>query len=117
MDSKIVFLNKILTYIFIVSVLSVLGSNFYNYVVTKRYSFLVEASCNPSLEKCFYRDCDIKDECPPNKLSYYKKFIIKSKEFPFCVNNSCKNECESNFLICTEVVCGGALGDTCVLNN
>ena len=74
MWNKIKFnLNIILIVLFFTSFLIAIGSSYYKYYYAKDYDFLVEASCNPEIEKCNFRDCENEpDSCPPNGLSNYK---------------------------------------------
>jgi hypothetical protein len=105
--------NTILTIVFTISLFVAIGANFYKYIYTKQYDFLVEAACDPSIEKCFYRDCEQTNDCPPNNLSVYKKYLLKGKDFPLCSDNSCKQECESGQIQCSLVLCNESAGDVC----
>lgn len=57
--------------------------------------------CDPDSDTCQYRPCD-KDssKCLPNKLSYYKSYIVKAKDFKKCRDNTCLNECASGLIQC-----------------
>jgi hypothetical protein len=91
-----------------------IGASFWKYYYTKDYDFIVEASCEPQIEYCFFRDCEANpDSCPPNGLSNYKVFNIKAYDFDKCADNSCKVECESNKIACTQVECDSSNEDVC----
>lgn len=106
--------RRIITIIAFVLFFSALASNFYHYYISKNYDYLLEASCDPSFEKCFSRDCELSpDDCPPNGLSDYKQFIIKAYDFPKCKDNSCKSECEEGTISCEEIMCGELEEDIC----
>src|SRR3989344_8765702 len=79
-------------------------SSYYKYYYTKDYDYLIEAKCDPSMEKCFFRDCA--DYCPPNGLSNYKEFYVKAFEFSKCSNNSCELECNNGSINCVPIPCG-----------
>jgi hypothetical protein len=113
MKSKRGVFNTALTVIFSLSLVIAIGSNFYRYIYTKQYTFLVEAPCDATLEKCFHRACETSDDCPPNNLSVYKKYTLSGKDFSQCSDNSCKQECESNQIACSVVLCNESVGDTC----
>ncbi len=90
----------------VLSVVAVIFTSFYNFYFKKNYSFMVEASCDSQKEVCFYRDCDTEDaECPPNNLSYYKKYTINAKDFPLCENEDCTNACSTGLIKCEETEC------------
>ncbi len=107
-------MNKTLFTLLTLMVLSALGSSYYIFYYQKDYEFLVEASCDPSSQSCFARDCVNTDGCPPNNLSIYKVFELKASDFDSCKDTSCKMECESGTLSCVEVKCGDGPDDICV---
>lgn len=110
--------NLIFTIVLFVSFFLAIGSGYYKYVVLKDYKFLVEQSCDPETEQCFFRDCEnTPDECPPNGLSYYKKAYIKAADFPTCTDNSCLKECNEELFMCRPIACDESQGDVCVQSN
>jgi len=92
-------------YILLFSVIIVVAISFYNFYFQKNYDFLVETSCDSTSETCFYRDCSIADECPPNNLSYYNKYTIKASDFAMCKNEDCTNFCKENASLCLKTEC------------
>ncbi len=106
-------LNKTLTIIILLSFLIAIGANFYKYYYTKNYDYLLEAKCDPAIEKCFERDCTNPDDCPPDGLSDYKEFNIKAYDFPKCSDKSCEKECSLGVISCTQTICGESPDDTC----
>lgn len=106
--------NTLVVWLFILSVIVVGAACFYRYFYTKNYDVRVEASCNPELEDCSYRDCTTDpSECPPNGLAIYKVYTIKAYDFEKCIDNSCKNECESSQIQCEQIACDESEGDIC----
>lgn len=95
-------------------VVVVIGATGWRYLINEHYDFVVEASCDPSTETCFYRDCST-GECPPNELENYKVFTIEAKDFDSCEDNSCKRECEEGIIACEELVCGDSEEDECAV--
>lgn len=107
--------NNIINLLLVFSIILAISFSFYHYYYQQDYNYRVEALCDPSIENCFYRECDINiDACLPNKLSYYKVFILKAYDFPKCADNSCKSECESGKMICKQVSCNRLSDDQCV---
>ncbi len=106
---------KSLRFIFLclIFLLAPIGSSFYKYFYTKNYDYLIEAKCNPSIEKCFLRDCKNSVDCPPNGLSVYKEFYIKAYDFHLCSQNSCEKECSQNLITCIPIECGNSQDDNC----
>ena len=105
--------DTILAGIFFVLFFAVIGTSFYKYFYTKNYDYLVEASCDTSIESCFFRDCTNPDDCPPNGLSEYKAYYVNAADFAQCADNSCKAECEAGSISCTPIACDESVGDTC----
>lgn len=100
-------IDVFLVFLFLFLFFSAVGVSFYKYFYKNDYDYLVEASCDPSTENCFFRDCENEpDSCPPNNLSFYKEFYVKGYDFKKCSNNSCDNECKSGTMTCREIVCG-----------
>ncbi len=109
--------NKTLLIFFLLSFIYAIGFNLYKFYLAKNYNFIVEAACNPESETCFYRDCtDASVDCPPNSLSFYKKFIIKAGDFDACTDNSCARECREKMIRCLPLYCDESAGDVCRAN-
>ena len=106
--------------IFLIAIVSMvvlaIGSTFWLFYLQKNYTVIVEASCDPASETCFYRLCTSSEntgDCPPNELENYKVFSLQAYDFENCADNSCKQECESGTFECVETVCGETEGDEC----
>lgn len=69
----------------------------YNFYFEKDFPILVEESCDPSMEQCFYRNCE-DEECPPNELEYYSQYYVEASDFTSCEST---NDCNLNTL-CTD---------------
>lgn len=105
--------NKLFLGAVIFMILAVLGTTTYKYLIAKNYQFNVEASCDPTNNKCFQRDCSNPDDCPPNQLSFYRVFTLSASDFGKCLDNSCLKECTSGVIKCEETICGDSEGDEC----
>ncbi len=92
-------------YILLFSCFVVVAVSFYNFYLKKDYYFIVETNCDSTSETCFYRDCSIADECPPNNLSYYSKYTINANDFAMCENEDCTNFCKENADSCVKTEC------------
>lgn len=84
---------------------SAIISCFYLFYIKKDFDFIVETDCDPNTETCFYRDCGIVDECPPNNLSYYNEYTLKAKDFQSCPNEDCMEACASGTIECIKTEC------------
>ncbi len=104
--------TKVLLWILSLSVVAVIASTGYKFLVLKDYNFIVEAPCDPAGEVCFTRDCSTGD-CPPNELENYRIFSVPAGDFPKCADNSCLDECVSGLIPCEETVCGDDPADEC----
>lgn len=104
--------NKIFLWLIALSVVAVILSTAYKFTLQKNYDFIVEASCDPTSEACFYRNCD-DEECPPNGLENYKVFLINAADFQKCSDNSCTIQCSENSISCEEIICGESEEDIC----
>lgn len=91
--------------------------SFYFFYFKKDYNFIVETKCDPTTQTCFYRDCSIADNCPPNNLSYYNVYTLKAKDFNQCTNEDCTDFCNLNNGMCIKTECTESdISDgTCVL--
>lgn len=96
--------NKFLN-ILVISSLVVINVCFYVFYYQKDYDFIVETQCDPAKETCFYRDCSIDGECPPNNLSYYNSYTIKAKDFKTCENEDCTQVCTTKQIECVKTEC------------
>lgn len=105
--------SKIFLWVISLSVLLVILSTGYKFLLKKNYDFLVEAPCDPASSTCYYRDCSNPDDCPPNGLENYRIFSLAASDFPKCTDNSCLNECTSAAIACEEVTCGEDEADEC----
>lgn len=94
--------NYFLVFVFI-SLFLVVFSAFFNLFIKKDYDFLVETTCDNAREICFYRDCET-EECPPNKLSFYKEYHMRAYDFAKCENEDCTLFCATSGK-CEEVLC------------
>lgn len=92
-----------ITYLFIITLVSVVIFSLHRYYWIGDYAFLIETPCDPTVEKCQYRACD-KDwkKCLPNKLSYYKSYIINADDFRRCEDNTCEIECVTSKIKCIQ---------------
>lgn len=86
------------------SLISIILS-FYFYYLNRDYDFIVETECNPKLETCFYRDCSIPDNCPPNNLFYYNQYTINANDYHKCINEDCTFACNSGLINCIKTEC------------
>jgi hypothetical protein len=92
--------------------------SFFQFYIRKDYSFEVETSCDPTTEACFYRDCEGEGNfCPPNGLSYYKRYSINAGDFDSCTGGDCASVCVTGMIACIQIVCddsSSAEGSVCV---
>jgi hypothetical protein len=77
----------------------------------KDYDFVVEVACDPTKEICFERNCSNPDDCPPNKLSDFKRYILKARDFSMCENENCASVCENGTIKCKPIKCVENLDD------
>lgn len=105
-------MNKWLFIVISAMVLAAIANNFYTFYIQKNYSFTVEASCDPSAQSCYLRDCST-GECPPNELETYRVFDLKAADFARCSDDSCLTECTSGAIKCQEIPCGESADDSC----
>jgi hypothetical protein len=92
--------------------------SFFQFYIRKEYSFEVETACDPTTEACFYRDCEQEENfCPPNDLSYYKRYSISAGDFSSCTGGDCASACATGIITCTQIACDDAShaeGSVCV---
>lgn len=103
--------------LFLLCLIAILIS-FNNFYINKNFDFIVETSCNPEVETCYFRNCQAEDaECPPNNLSYYKVYSLNAKDFKKCENEDCAVFCSINSDLCEETVCSEEDGEECISPN
>lgn len=109
--------HNVFLYILLISCAVVIATSFYFFYFKKDYNFIVETKCDPTAQTCFYRDCSITDNCPPNNLSYYSVYTLKAKDFNQCINEDCTDFCSLNTGMCIKTECTESdISDgTCVL--
>ncbi len=100
--------------LFLLCLITILMSvNFF--YIKKDYDFVVETSCNPETESCYFRDCESEDaECPPNNYSYFKMYSINAKDFETCEGEDCAYVCATNLDLCEEIECSEEDGYECL---
>jgi hypothetical protein len=96
------------------SVVAALMFSVWHYLIKKDYHFLVEASCDPALETCYFRDCSNPDDCPIGELEYYHVSRIWASDFSLCSDNTCAAECSAGTITCEQIACDEEAGDVCV---
>ena len=98
-----------------ISCLMAVASAFYFFYYKKDYDFIVEVVCDTSKETCFQRDCSNPDDCPPNGLSDFKRYILNAGDFKMCANEDCTNACETGAIKCEPIQCEEDLeaGESC----
>jgi hypothetical protein len=104
------FLSKNLSWMLLGSCVLAILVSVYIYAFRQDYTYVVEAACDPALDRCFTRDCE-EEECPPNEFSEYKLFSVPASVFPSCTDNACSNMCGSVSSSCEEIMC--AEGESC----
>ncbi|MEI8270609.1 MAG: hypothetical protein WCG45_04520 [bacterium] len=85
--------------------LMVIVVNIYFLYFKKDFQFLIEVSCDKTIEQCFERDCTNLDDCPPSGLSTFKRYSLKASDFKYCANEDCKKACEGGQIKCNEIKC------------
>ena len=103
--------NNWFLWIISISCLALMLYSFYTFYYKKNYNFVVEVTCDTTKETCFQRDCSNPDNCPPNKLSDFKRYIIKASDFNMCKNEDCATVCESGIIKCEPIKCVENLDD------
>ena len=105
----------LLTIINILLFLSAIGSSFYFFYIKKDFDFIVEVPCDTNKEQCIQRDCTNPDDCPPNRLSDFKRYTLSAKDFQYCQNEDCTIACESGTIQCEQEKCMENLetGESC----
>ncbi len=97
--------HNLFLYALLISCLAVIVISFYFFYYKKDYNFIVQTKCDNTKEKCFYRDCSVEGDCPPNNLSYYKEYTIKAKDFNKCTNEDCTEACANEVINCVKTEC------------
>jgi hypothetical protein len=92
--------SKILLSLFVIFALACVGLTYFKLMVKKDYVIEAQASCDPSVEKCFVAMCDPSaEECTGNvqeDTSYYKIIHRNAENMPLC--NPEEEGCEA--LVC-----------------
>lgn len=108
------FNSKVINILFLSGLFVVIIASFARYYYLKEFPIHIEVPCDPASEICFYRDCELEDECPPNGLSNYRQFEISGSAFATCSEiDGCESFCENSGSECTELVCGESEEDVC----
>jgi hypothetical protein len=111
MDRK----SKILTILFFLLLIVIVGFTIYKYGVKKDYLIYGSSPCDPQAESCFYYLCEEGDDtCNSNEIEYYKKVEKKAFNIELCdTNNEGCNplNCELGEKDCTEIFCSDELLD------
>lgn len=97
--------NNVFLYLLLGGCLITIVTSFYFFYFKKDYQFIVETSCNPEKETCFQRDCSNPDDCPPDRLSNFKRFTLNAGDFKFCEKEDCTQVCEKGVISCTQIEC------------
>lgn len=97
---------NIFLYVLLISIFIVIIVSFYSFYFNKNYDFLIETKCDPMTDVCFFRDCISTPEiCPANNLSYYNQYMIKAKDFKYCINEDCTQVCSDGSVECVKKIC------------
>lgn len=101
----------------IASIIIALGAAGWHFIIQKDYRYLIEASCDPSSQTCYVRDCSNEEnECPPNGFETYTTYRVWAYDFETCTDETCTYECMNGLIFCEEKVCDESAGETCVYN-
>jgi hypothetical protein len=87
------------------SCIAIIIVSFYFFYFKKDYDFIVETSCDHESETCFFQDCSIEGNCPPNNLTYYNEYTISAKDFSACTNEDCTQACKEGNIECVKTEC------------
>jgi hypothetical protein len=111
MDKK----SKILTTLFLLLLIVIVGFTIYKYGVKKDYLIYGSSPCDSQVESCFYYLCEEGDDtCNPNEIEYYKKVEKKASNIELCdtANEACNPlNCEQGEKDCIEIFCSDDLLD------
>lgn len=97
--------HNMFLYVLLLGCLIVVASSLYFFYYKKDYNFIVETSCNPEAETCFYRDCNNPDDCPPNGFSYYNQYKLKASDYKACTDEDCTLACTTRVIDCLKTEC------------
>lgn len=78
----------------------VVASNYYHFIYTKNYEYLVKVDCNPLETECFSNSCDDGGGVCGDDITYYNNYFINANNFYKCNNISCDNVCSKTSSIC-----------------
>lgn len=92
-----------LLWLMALSVLVVVAAAFYFYYFKKDYDFIVETSCDPTMEVCFQIECEGED-CPDGVYSF-NRYKLEANDFAQCENEDCEAACAEHVISCEEVSC------------
>ncbi len=107
------FNSKVINILFLSGFFVVIVGSFARYYYLKEFPINIEVPCDPISELCFYRDCELEDECPPNGLSTYRQFELSGRTFATCSEiDGCEVLCKTTSE-CIETVCGDGEEDVC----
>ncbi len=108
--------NNVFLYVIFSCILLSFLTSFYFFYLKKDYDFIVEVSCDPTIEECISRDCTDPANCPPNGLSEFKRYVLKAYDFKYCENEDCKDVCEKKEIECIQIECAEdeEFGESCI---
>lgn len=98
-------------WILLFSAAVVFSVSLFSHLYAQSLVFLVEGACDPNVQECYVRDCEL-EECPPNELSEYRVFAVSTKDFEYCEDNACANIC-AHGTACEEILCSDDGEATC----
>ncbi len=104
--------NSRVSKFFLISLALVMLMSFLRFFIIKNYDIFIETTCDSTTSTCFVRDCET-EECPPNSLESYHRYVIKGFDFARCnPEDTCGKFC-ANPKNCEETKCNAEAGDVC----
>ena len=99
-----------------ISCLAVILGAFYFFYYQKSYDFIVKVACDPAIETCIQIECESIEECPPDGISYFKRYSLNANDFQKCEGEDCTYVCENELIECELLECEEApeFGEYCV---
>lgn len=88
-----------------ISCLAVIIGAFYFFYYQKNYDFIVEVACDPNIEACTEIECETIEECPPDGISYFKRYSLNANDFGKCEDEDCTVACTSGIIDCEAIEC------------
>jgi hypothetical protein len=73
-----------------------ISSNYYYFIYTKNYDYLVRVDCNPSDTECTSNSCEDGSGVCGDDVTYYNSYYINANNFHMCNNSSCDNVCNNS---------------------